>query len=318
MDKFIVITTIHGITDAVEKWCGQEGWRVVLVGDTKTPHIPVGNYTYLPHLPNANTLYMPSNHYARKNLGYMWAMRNGATIIYDTDDDTFPHIVWGAYHAPEYTHIQGDDLFYNIYDWYGCKSIWPRGFPLNRIQEPQKGWECTLVSLPSIIQGLVNRSPDVDAIWRLTHDEEVMFAEKGVTVLDHHTYCPFNSQATLWKQEAFPLMYLPITVNPRFTDILRGYVAQRCLWSMDRYLAFDQPTTYQIRNPHNLMQDFADEVEMYLSVEKVVAELEKLQLPSDPKEALIRAYDKLYDIGVVKAEELPSVRAWVRDLPKTT
>ena len=36
-DKWIVITTINSPTEDVKKLAGIEGWKVVVVGDTKTP-----------------------------------------------------------------------------------------------------------------------------------------------------------------------------------------------------------------------------------------------------------------------------------------
>ena len=33
----------------------------------------------------------PSRHYARKNIGYLIAIKNGATIIVETDDDNMPY-----------------------------------------------------------------------------------------------------------------------------------------------------------------------------------------------------------------------------------
>ena len=33
---------------------------------------------------------LPKNHYTRKNLGYLYAIKNGADAIIDTDDDNFP------------------------------------------------------------------------------------------------------------------------------------------------------------------------------------------------------------------------------------
>ena len=38
--------------------------------------------------------YCPLNHYARKNIGYLYAIQNGADIIYDTDDDNYPNADW--------------------------------------------------------------------------------------------------------------------------------------------------------------------------------------------------------------------------------
>ena len=37
MDKFIVITSIFPPTEAIEKFAKLKDWKVVLVGDIKTP-----------------------------------------------------------------------------------------------------------------------------------------------------------------------------------------------------------------------------------------------------------------------------------------
>jgi hypothetical protein len=34
---------------------------------------------------------LPFNNYARKNLGYLHAIKNGSKVIIDTDDDNFPY-----------------------------------------------------------------------------------------------------------------------------------------------------------------------------------------------------------------------------------
>ena len=38
--------------------------------------------------------YLPENHYSRKNLAYLLAIRNQSNIIYDTDDDNYPIRNW--------------------------------------------------------------------------------------------------------------------------------------------------------------------------------------------------------------------------------
>ena len=51
-------------------------------------------------------------------------------------------------------------------------------------------------------------------------------------------------------------MYLPAFVSFRFTDILRGYVAQRIMWDYGLRLGFLPPNVFQKRNEHDLMADF--------------------------------------------------------------
>ena len=61
-----------------------------------------------------------------------------------------------------------------------------------------------------IWQGLADRNPDIDAIYRLTQPLPVHFDKTKLRIaLAEGSICPFNSQNTTWFREAFPLMYLP-------------------------------------------------------------------------------------------------------------
>lgn len=78
-------------------------------------------------------------------------------------------------------------------------------------------------------QGLADENPDVDAIYRLTNDTPCYFDERAPVVLEAGTLCPFNSQNTATRRELFPLLYMPVFITFRFTDILRGLAAYEAL-----------------------------------------------------------------------------------------
>ncbi|GFO05612.1 conserved uncharacterized protein [Plakobranchus ocellatus] len=69
------------------------GWKVVVVGDEKTPQnwsSPNCVYLSLANQISSEARLadkLPANSYSRKNLGYLYAVRHGAKVIYDTDDD---------------------------------------------------------------------------------------------------------------------------------------------------------------------------------------------------------------------------------------
>lgn len=66
----------------------------MVVGDSKTPNDwSWPNVTYLSvedqdQLGYRIAKYIPLDHYARKNIGYLFAIANGAKTIYETNDDT--------------------------------------------------------------------------------------------------------------------------------------------------------------------------------------------------------------------------------------
>ncbi|MBL7040630.1 MAG: DUF288 domain-containing protein [Pirellulaceae bacterium] len=208
----------------------------------------------------------------------------------------------------------------NIYHLYSSELIWPRGLPLERIHEPPPGSarEQSIVEVEAPIQqGLINGSPDVDAIWRHIFDHPVTFSDGPSQFLASGTWCPFNSQSTWWWPMAYPLMYLPSYCSFRMTDIWRSFVAQRCLWELDLGIAFHSPEAVQERNQHNLKQDFLDEVPGYENNSFMSDWLEGTQLEGSVGSTgrnLLKCYASLVDKGVFPGQELPLVEAWLQDL----
>lgn len=324
-DKFIVITSINSLTNGVRKFAELDGWHVVLVGDRKTPTLdkhPHTNITYLSiheqsklgfHTYNV----LPFDHYARKNLGYLYAIREGTQCIGDTDDDNIPYDHWEEEITDSVSSIElvTDPKVVNIYRLFTDQKIWPRGFPLRlvsnfseiRISESQN-------EKIAIWQGLADNDPDVDAIYRLIFGEQIQFERRDPVALEGGVYCPFNSQNTFWFPDAFVYLYLPIHVTFRFTDILRGYVAQRGLQAMNAKLAFTAASVYQNRNNHDLIADFIEEIPCYTQIERVIKVLERVKLVGQPTQDLYALYQGLHQAGIVPEAELKGVDAWVKDV----
>ena len=195
---------------------------------------------------------LPEGHYARKNAGYLLAIQNGATCLVETDDDNIPQASFWLPRSPSITtnHVKHPGWF-NVYREFSDGRIWPRGFPLEAIQhslarriEPESARsarECL------IQQGLADRNPDVDAIFRLVCPLPVEFNRRSPVSLARGCWCPFNSQNTRWQQEAFPLMYLPSTCSFRMTDIWRSFIAQRIAWECGWKILFQSPTVVHHR-----------------------------------------------------------------------
>ncbi|MBU4445918.1 hypothetical protein KJ656_12710 [bacterium] len=283
--KFIIITTINKPTDAICRYSQWKNWNVVVVGDRKSPvdwqcegvtyfNIEAQySYSSLSLLAKA----IPENTYLRKMFGYAYAIQNGATVIFETDDDNIPYD--DAEIALEETlklknNISNERLssevgWLNVYQKFGAQGCWPRGFPIEFVKHPGVGGQRGNDLKPwKVMQFLADKDPDVDAIYRMLAQGAVNFARNRIFLLDEGTFCPFNSQATLWLPEAFPLLFLPIGVSDRVADILRGYMALACLWKMKGTLAYSSPIVFQERNAHNLLTDFSEEILLYLNADK--------------------------------------------------
>lgn len=327
MKKFIVITSIFPPSLAIQKFAEMTDWRLIVVGDEKTP--TDWNYpgvTYLSvekqyELGFQTFEVLPFNHYSRKNLGYLYAMQQGAEWIADSDDDNIPYYHWLDMDLSEHAALKTvvSPRFPNIYKYFTSEHVWPRGFPLDEILELSHiEIEAHSDRCIGVWQFLADRDPDVDAIYRLTLNKPIIFEKREPVRLERGIYSPFNSQNTIWFKSAFEFMLLPAHVSFRFTDILRSYIAQRCLWAGDTYLAFGSATAYQERNPHNYLADFQSEISTYLNVKKIVAVLDCVVDQGTPSELLTACYQALYDKGFVAQEELTLCHAWVHDLEKVS
>jgi len=315
MKKFIVVTTINPPTEAIKKFARFSDWCVVVVSDKKTPkNWQTSNVVYLScDYQEKYSFKLPWNSYVRKMIGYLYAMRSGAEVIVDTDDDNIPYNNWGFPNTKINDCLSGEG-FENVYKMFSNLNIWPRGFPLNYIDNDISIDVNRTNKKVGIWQGLADKDPDVDAIYRMIKEEsDCWFIKRPPLAFDEGLVCPFNSQNTLFKKELFPLLYLPVTVNQRFADILRGYVAQPIMWKAGYILGFTEATVYQERNEHDLMVDFIDELPCYTQSESAFNTVkEVVSSECSMEENLKKAYLALYKTGIVKLAELQYVCDWLK------
>ena len=116
-----------------------------------------------------------------------------------------------------------------------------------------------------MIQSLADIQPDVDAVFRLTKKTPFNFnrpegpalTQQKIIQLPHHTFAPYNAQATVHHYDSFWALLLPITVPGRVSDIWRSYFAQALFPLCNLHLGFlPRPVVVQDRNPHNILADF--------------------------------------------------------------
>lgn len=323
----MVLTTINAPTQAVVELATRSNdWPLIVIGDNKTPlewHVDGATFMSIDAQRASIGILaqsLPENHYCRKNLGYLTAISRGATVIGETDDDNYPG---GWPHTKPIDNLEArilsTDGWANVYQYFTDDRIWPRGLPLSEIQQKHPEWDELSYANRKIgvHQFLAAGDPDVDAIYRLTVGrDDHTFLDRSI-ILDKGTAVPFNSQCTIWFEEAFPLMYLPSNVSFRMTDIWRSFVAQVCLWAMDSHVAYHGRGVYQERNEHDLHRDFMQEVIGYERNDEIFSSLLKLELSPDAAKAgdnLRACYQALREIGIVDDAELELVDAWLRDL----
>jgi hypothetical protein len=324
--KFVVITSIYSPTEAVRRFAEQADWQTIVVADRKTPEPWACEGVRFVSVAEQESIgfriapLLPWNHYARKMLGYLIAIREGAELIVDSDDDNIPGSRWAfPAFSGDYRLSPAELGFVNVYRSFTDQLIWPRGFPLERVRDPAaKIPEEQLLKSPvrvGVWQGLVDGDPDVDAVYRMIVGADCRFEKRDPIVLNRGTVSPFNSQNTVFTRAMFPLLFLPATVSFRFTDILRGLAAQPIMWAVDHFLGVAASDVIQRRNPHDLLQDFAQEVPCFLEAANVVRIVGAAVVPGDAvHENLGRAYRALREADLVSGPDSDLLDAWIEDL----
>jgi STELLO glycosyltransferase-like protein len=325
----IVVTSIaapNAVLHALATGARERQHHLYVIGDVSSPHnftlegCEFFSLTRQRHLGFRTTELCPQRHYARKNVGYLEAIRTGTDVIVETDDDNMPLAAfWAVRQRRQQVPIVVHRGWTNVYTWFTGAHIWPRGLPLDAIQCAIPAWE-TLGEQEAdcpIQQGLAQDNPDVDAIYRLVLPLPQRFRSDRRIALGAETWCPFNSQNTSWWPDAFPLLYLPAYCSFRMTDIWRSFVAQRIAWCNGWSVLFHEATVSQDRNEHSLIRDFAQEIPGYLHNRTIGEALDRLSLASGVAhipDNLRLCYEELVRIAVIDRKELALLEAWLADL----
>lgn len=303
--------------------------ELVLIGDKKSPawnqdRLP-SNVHYFSIKDQNNkwpklSKLIPLNHYGRKNLAYLWAIENGVELLLDTDDDNFSELDVFSQNINSYRSLPISKEWINVYAYFGQTKLWPRGLPLeeamyplletvNKNEEPE--WHC--------FQAVVDGDPDLDAIGRMLYPESHTFEDLPPLLLQKGQFCPTNSQATIWKKELFPCLYLPVTAPFRMTDIWRGMVMNGFLLSRGYKTLFGKLGVNQLRNAHNLLSDFKDEVAGHLSSRMVKQIADKYWLEENSFDYLLilkEIYHDLCQKKIVGANEEEVLNVFLEEVER--
>jgi len=332
--KCVIITTINEPTETIRKHISNSEYDVIIVGDLKTPGTYKNEDCIFLDVENQKKLFpelcdlIPYNHYGRKNLGYLYAIKKGYEVIYETDDDNIPHDNFDSVLELDknvQTIKENNSSWINIFKYFTNNSwIWPRGYPLSNIkQNPHPDFKFDNSKNKedvAIINGLVENDPDVDAIFRLVCNHAVVWEKGKKIIISNENTCPFNTQNTFWLDpNLFLGLLIPCSVTFRYCDILKGIVANTLLKYNNKNMAYTSPNVTQLRNEHDLMQDFESEVPMYLANETIVDVLGEDVLPRQKsidknfnKELMRNIYQKLFNKQIITELDLKICETWLK------
>lgn len=351
--KWAVSTTIFGPSPAMVQLLGkfQDGGTpmcLVVIGDKKTNNSEW--FEFVTQYPEQlvffsfddqaymnfaiNTL-IPANHFSRKNIGYLFAIQAGAEMIYDFDDDNilkndhviFDNVLNGMLDDTAFVSFNSSHHLFNPYPFFepvdksgGNQFLWPRGFPLEFIHDPDT-FELSpspvdpRVSRVAVYQSLADIDPDVDAIFRMTRELPVFFSKTdAIVVSPMASFAPWNAQATIFTPSAFYGLILPISVSGRVSDIWRSYITSRLMWASGFHVAFTSSFVNQFRNPHNYHIDFQDEIDLFMSSDSVIRALMFNEKCSSLPELYLKLISVLVEKGYIQEIDLRLATLWVQDL----
>jgi hypothetical protein len=325
----LVVTSIASPNEALKELasgCRQHGMEFFLIGDEKSPRgfeLEGCRFYGLREQMDLGFAFArecPTGNYARKNIGYLLAMRAAAAVIMETDDDNFPRPeFWKQRQEKLLVPLISSGGWVNTYRYFTDAKIWPRGLALESINDPVSEYGTLAIEEVDcpIQQGLTDEDPDVDAIYRLSFPLPQYFRTDRVIALGSDCWSPFNSQNTTWWREAFPLLYLPAYCSMRMTDIWRSFVAQRIAWTNNWNVLFHGPTVRHDRNHHDLLRDFQDEVPGYLNNGKICAALENLTLQpglDNIVDNMRVCYSEFVRMKLIAEAEMDLLETWISDI----
>lgn len=98
-------------------------------------------------------------------------------------------------------------------------------------------------------------------------------------------------------------------------DIWRGYWVQRLLWDVNGSLGFTKPTVDQIRNAHNYLDDYMDELQIYDQTSKFIDFLSSWNSTSTRLETrIIDLMTEMAKNKFIGEEDVDLAKRWVKDL----
>lgn len=266
MKKFIVTTSIYKPSEATIKFSKMKGWTLVVVGDKKTPHdlYKSLNCVYLSpdDQENLNKCLSDAigwNKIMRRNMGFVYAYKQGADIVATVDDDNIPYDNWGEDlyigREIEIDLWESDNGYFDPLSVTNHNKLWHRGYPLTYI--PTKNnvkYLGKTKRIPLVQADLWDGDPDIDAMCRLSNMPCVKYDIKKP--FGSNQISPFNSQNTFIHRDALPY-YMVLPYVGRMDDIWGGYILQK---EFKQSIIYNKATVYQDRNKQDLITNLENEI----------------------------------------------------------
>lgn len=280
----LIMPTIN-VPPNLREWSAQLGADdvIIIAGSGKTPHDRVRalldelpqRTVYLAPNGNRATRWatsdeMPLNDHCRHALALLEAMTYEPQFILSLDDDNFPeHESWLTNALGVMNEKGAKPITEARQGWFNVGTLCDpavvhRGYPLSRrhgsahLTYADTATHADAELPVGVFAGLWLGDPDIDAVERIADDPYVTNVD-GQVWLARNTWCPFNTQSTLWRNELSPLLLMWPFIG-RFDDIWASYVARAWMQANGWLHAAGNPAVSQERNAHDLVKDLENEL----------------------------------------------------------
>jgi hypothetical protein len=342
--KVLITTTINNPT-VLTKWAAglTPEDHIIVAGDQKSPHSDITSLlngiesdqdvsgTYLhpddQHVWDVSDV-LGWNCIQRRNIALLEAMKLKPEWIITIDDDNYPKrsdqvdaLIANMQRPSDIDVVSSSNGWWNpgqvCATRNGC-SIIHRGYPVSMRHD---AGEIVYDQRPEHIDIAVGAmlwtgEPDIDAIQRMCCSPLVTEIEYD-TVVPPGIWAPFNSQATIYRADVVPLMFMLPGVG-RYDDIWASYIARRVMDHFNLSVYYGNPAVHQDRNAHNVMTDLSHEIFGMTFNDEFIQALKSTSLEGCTTviEALDRCFVTIHQIDFMPVQTRASLGLWMADLTK--
>jgi hypothetical protein len=264
---------------------------------------------------------IPFNSIQRRNIALLEAVKWGADLIVNIDDD---NACLGDYFYE--TRINLMNSFSGIEassqtGWFDPGALLVpqtkhRGFPI--AIKADTVYQPVTQAKVGVAAGLCLGDPDIDAVTRIATAPIIhsvsQLGEAGVVTDPRETKTVFNSQNTSFIRQLAPAMFM-MPFCGRYDDIYASLICQRIMREHGLHVHFGKPFVWQQRNQHNLLNDLRIEIDGMERIEKFADFLNACIMPSTSDiENLRWIYRALGEPGMLPPEASVAALAFLDDI----
>lgn len=349
MTRIALITTTINVPTVLTQWVKSgmtEDDVIIVAGDQKSPHEEIlqllndimakTNITCRYLFPDVQDgMWSVSgligwNCIQRRNIALLEALLLEPKYILTIDDDNAPTSTRQIEHL--FQIMEGMDhrspVVHSSTGWYNpgrhcltdeLRHVVHRGFPLReRFIKPFYTYHPNENKpIVGVAAMLWTGEPDIDAVERIAVHPNVTRLTRDDVILTPGTWAPFNTQATIFRAELGPAMFMLPHVG-RYDDIWASYVTRKVMDRLGWGHYVGSPAVHQDRNEHDLVSDLQAEMFGMRHNHDVIDTIQRTRLRENDTILgdVAEIYIDLQDMKILPPRTQDAMHAWSNDIER--